>query len=64
MSYKYESFKFSVEDFLKKNNLKDDTMNESQLQRVHNYHIYPRDSRIYSDGGFVNIDTGSMGGSH
>ena len=29
-------------DFMKKYNLKNDTMNESQLQRVHNYPIYPR----------------------
>ena len=39
-------------------------MNESELQRVYNYPIYPTDSKIYSDKGFVNIDNGSMGGSH
>ena len=39
-------------------------MNESKLQRVYNYPIYPRDSKIYSDKGFVNIDDGSQGGSH
>ena len=39
-------------------------MNESELQRVYNYSIYPRDSKIFSDEGFVNIDNGSMGGSH
>ena len=39
-------------------------MEESNLQRVHNYHIFPRDSKIYSDKGFVNIDTGSMRGSY
>ena len=39
-------------------------MNESQLQKVYNYFIYPRDSKIYSDKGFVNIDNGSMGGTH
>ena len=49
-------------DFMKKYNLKDDTMNESELQKVYNYPIYPRDSKIYSDKGFVNIDNGSMGG--
>ena len=49
---------------MKKYNLKNDTMNESQLQKIYNYPIYPRDSRIYSDRGFVNIDSGSMGGSH
>ena len=39
-------------------------MNESDLRRVYIYHIDPRDSKIYSDKGFVNIDNGSMGRSH
>ena len=39
-------------------------MDESELQQISNYPIYPRDSKIYSDKGFVNIDNGSMGGSH
>ena len=39
-------------------------MNESQLQRIYNYPIYPRGSKIYSDNGSVNIDNGSMGGTH
>ena len=39
-------------------------MNESELQRVYNYPIYPRDSKIYSDKGFVNIGNGSIGGTH
>ena len=56
--------KLNFEDFTKKYNLKKDTMNESQLQRVYNYAIDPRDSKIYSDKGFVNIDNGSMGGTH
>ena len=51
-------------DFMKNYKLKNDTMNESQLQQVYNYPIYPRDSKIYSDKGFVNIDNGSQGGSH
>ena len=51
-------------DFMKKYKLKDDTANESQLQRIYNYPIYPRDSKICSDRGFVNIDNGSQGGSH
>ena len=49
---------------MKKYTVKTDTMNESQLQRIYNYPIYPRDSKIYSDKGFVNIDNGSMSGSH
>ena len=40
------------------------TLNESQLQKIYNHPIYPRDSKIYSDKRFVNIDKGSMGGSH
>ena len=54
----------TFKDFMKKFNLKNKTMNESELQRVYNYPIYPRDSKIYSDRGFINIDNGSMGGSH
>ena len=54
----------NLKDFMKKNKLKIDTINESELQRVYNYSINPRDSKIYSDRGFVNIDNGRMGGSH
>ena len=39
-------------------------MNESELQRVYYYEIYPRDSKIYSHKGFVNIDNGQMRGTH
>ena len=53
----------TFEDFMKKYDLKNDTMNESDLQRVYNYPIYPRDSKKNSDRGFVNIDNGQMGGS-
>ena len=38
-------------------------MNESQLQRVYNYPTYPRDSKIHSERGFVNIDNGSLRGN-
>ena len=54
----------NFKDFIKKYKLKNDTMNESQLQKVYKYPIYPRDSTIYSDSGFVNIDDGRMGGTH
>ena len=54
----------NFKDFMKKYNLKDNTMNESQLQKLYNYPIYTRDSKIYSDRGFVDIDDGSQGGSH
>ena len=54
----------NFKDFMKKYILKNDTMNESELQRVYNYKIYPRDSKIYSDKGFVNIDNGYQGGTH
>ena len=33
----------SWEDFVKKYNLKNDTMNETDFQRVYNYPINPRD---------------------
>ena len=48
---------------MKKYNLKNDPMNESQLQRVYSYPIYPRASKIYSDKEFVNIDNGIQGGT-
>ena len=53
-----------LKDFMKKYNLRSDTMNESQLQKSYNYPIYPRDSKIFSDKVFVNIDNGSQGGTH
>ena len=59
--YKHECFKF--QRFYEKYKLKNDTKNESQLQRVYNYPIYPGDSKIYSDKGLVNIDSGRRGGS-
>ena len=54
----------NFKDFMKKYNLKNDTMNESQLQKVYNYPLYRRDSKMYSNRGFVNIDDGSQGGTH
>ena len=51
-------------DFMKKYNLKNDTVNESRLRKIYNYPIYPIDSKIYSDKRFVNIDNGSQGGTH
>ena len=54
----------NFEDFMRKHNLKNDTMNKSQLQKIYNYPIYPRDSKMYSDKRFVIIDNGSQGGTH
>ena len=54
----------NFKDFIKKYKIKNDTMNESQLQKFYNYPIYPRDSKIFSDKRFVIIDVGSQGGSH
>ena len=53
----------NFKDFMKKNILKNNTMNESQLQKICNYSIYLRDSKIYLDKGFVKIDNGSLGGT-
>ena len=38
-------------------------MSELELQRIHNYPTYPRDSKTYSDQVFVSIDHGRMNGS-
>ena len=54
----------NFKDFMKKYNSKKGTMNESQLQKIYNYPIHLRDSKIYSHKGFVNIDDGSRGGTH
>ena len=51
-------------EFMKIYKLKNDTMNESELQKIYNYPIYPRDSKIYSDKGFINIGNYENGGSH
>ena len=51
----------NFKDFMKKYKLKNDTMNESQLEKIYNYPIYPRDSKINSHKGFVNIDNGPQG---
>ena len=56
--------KLNFKDFMKGYTLKNDTMNESELQRVFNCPIYPRDAKIYSNKGFVNIHDGKTGGSH
>ena len=39
-------------------------MNESELQSVYTYQIYPPDSIITTIEGFVILDNGSMSGSH
>ena len=54
----------NFKDFMKKYDLKNDTVNESQLQKIYNYPIYPRDSKIKSDKAFINIGDGSQGGTH
>ena len=54
----------NFKEFMKKSNLKDNTMIGSQLQKIYKYNTYSRDCKRYTDKGFVNIDDGSMSGSH
>ena len=54
----------NLKDFVKKYKIKIIIINESQLHRVYNYPMYPRDIKVYSYEGFVNIDNGSMNGTH
>ena len=54
----------NFKDFMKNYNIKNDTMDDSQLQKIYNYPIYPRDNKIHSDRGYINIDNGSHGGTH
>ena len=49
---------------MKKNNLENDTMTESQLQKLYKNPIYPRDSKIHSDKVYVKIDDGRMGANY
>ena len=51
-------------DFMRKYKIKNNTMNEFQLQKIYNYNTYPRESKIYSDRGYVHMDNGSQGGSY
>ena len=39
-------------------------MNDSHLQKVYKFPIYRRDSKLFLDKEFVNIDNGSIGGPH
>ena len=39
-------------------------MDKFELQKIFNYPIYTKDSKIFSDKRLVNIDNGSMGGTH
>ena len=54
----------NFKDFMKKYNSKSFTMIESELQRIYIYTIYPRDFEIHSNKGIVNIDDGSVNGTH
>ena len=49
---------------MKKYILKDDTINESEVQRVCDYKQYPTDSKVYSETGFVKIGDRKSGGKH
>ena len=49
---------------MKNCSLKNDSMNESELQKIYNFNIYPRGPKVITDKGFVNTDNGGMGGPH
>ena len=54
----------SFKETMKKSNLKNETMKESDLKHVYNYIIYPRDSKITTKTVFVYIDNGEHSGTH
>ena len=54
----------NLKDFMKKYKLKNNTKNESRIQKGYKYPIYPGDSKTYSDKGIVNIDNGQMDGRY
>ena len=37
---------------------------ECVLKKLFDYPLYPKDSQIYSNKGFINIDNGQVGGTH
>ena len=49
---------------MKNYNVKNDTMNENDLQIIYNYPVHPRVLKITTDKGFKYIDNGSLGGTH
>ena len=49
---------------MEKNKLETDTLNETDLQRVYKYPTNPGDSKYYSGKRYVNLENGSMGGTH
>ena len=54
----------NFKNFVEKFKLKNDTINEYEIQRVYNYNLKPRDSNLCSDKIIVFIDNGSQGGTH
>ena len=47
-----------------KYNIENITMNKKEVERVCKYKTYPRDSKMLTDKGLVNIDNRSQGGTH
>ena len=60
----FEMTKHNFKDFLKKYNVKNDTVNESEIQIVYNFPMYRRASMKTADEIFVNVDNGKMDGTH
>ena len=52
----YKMSMLSLKKLKKKKFFKNDTMNKSDLGKIYNFPIYPRDSKIYSDKRFINND--------
>ena len=53
-----------LKELLGKKKSKDDTMNDTDLKKVHHFPIYPRYSRFYRNKGFITIFIGEQGGTH
>ena len=49
---------------MRKYKLKNNTMNETELQRIYIYSINPRNSKILTDKVLINLVNGRMGGTH
>ena len=60
----YKKISFNLMDSLIKYILKVDIMNESEIFKVYNVPIHPRDSIMTTNKGFILFDNGSIGGTH
>ena len=55
---------FVLKVFMKTYISKIGSRDDSDVQKTYKFNKYPKDSKINSDKGFINIDNGEQGGTH